>query len=119
MAEKNHITLYVNFRHLMNLDAMDIIQLIYSQYYKYEPVLLIAVHSFLYNVQSEFSKDRKFSLSFFNLHEVEDIWQLKTEKLGWLIQIKGTVTKSTEVRPELVRGNFQCKVCNQIIKSVN
>ena len=54
------------------------------------------MNSFIFNIEPDFAKDKNFALSFFNLHEVEDIRQLKTEKLGKLIQIKGTITKTTE-----------------------
>lgn len=52
-----------------------------------------------------------FYVSFYNMHEVENIRSLKTEKLGKLVCIKGTVTKTTEIRPELIIGNFTCNIC--------
>ena len=37
---------------------------------------------------------------------------MRTEKLGRLITISGTVTRITEVKPELLVGTFRCKECN-------
>ena len=112
MIKTTSKTFYVNFKHLMSLGVLDFIQIIYSEFYKYEETLKKAVGQFIYSQEPEFAKDKHFALSFFNLHEVEEIRQLKTDKLGKLIQIKGTVTKTTEARPELIKGNFQCRICN-------
>lgn len=34
------------------------------------------------------------------------------------MSITGTVTRSSEVRPELIEGAFQCLNCNEIIKGI-
>lgn len=39
------------------------------------------------------------------------IRELKTNKIGRLCSIRGTVTRTSEVRPELVFGTFQCMDC--------
>lgn len=43
---------------------------------------------------------------------------LKTQLIGALSGIEGTITKSTEVRPELVIGSFKCLMCNTIVKDI-
>lgn len=73
MVRNTSTTFYVNFKHLMNLGVIDVIHIIYSEYYKYEPVLRQAVTSFIFNLQPDFAKSKNFCLSFFNLHEVEEI----------------------------------------------
>jgi DNA replication licensing factor MCM6 len=37
--------------------------------------------------------------------------ELTTRKLGQLVSIGGTVTRTSEVRPELLVGTFQCNEC--------
>jgi DNA replication licensing factor MCM6 len=37
--------------------------------------------------------------------------ELKTGRLGHLISMMGTVTRTSEVRPELVAGSFTCLEC--------
>ena len=59
----------------------------------------------------DYARQKIFYVSFYNLHELDSIRSLKTDKLGKLIAIKGTLTKTTEVRPELLVGNFECKEC--------
>jgi len=43
---------------------------------------------------------------------------LKTEALGKMSSFEGTITRSTEVRPELITGSFICKLCNTLKKGV-
>jgi DNA replicative helicase MCM subunit Mcm2 (Cdc46/Mcm family) len=66
-------TFYVNFKHLMNLGCIEVIQIIYNEYYKYEPTLKQAASSFIYSLFPDYAKGKNFALSFFNLHEVEEI----------------------------------------------
>lgn len=46
------------------------------------------------------------------------IRDLRTEKIGKLISIGGTVTRTSEVRPELVFGTFVCEECKTIVRDV-
>lgn len=50
--------------------------------------------------------------SFHNSHVVYRIRELRSDKLGQLVSFSGTVTRTTQVRPELINGTFTCKVCN-------
>ena len=42
------------------------------------------------------------------------IRDLKMSKVGMLCAINGTVTRTSEVRPELLYGVFECKLCNSL-----
>jgi DNA replication licensing factor MCM6 len=44
--------------------------------------------------------------------------ELRTRLVGRLSSICGTITRSSEVRPELLFGNFTCLDCNKEIKDV-
>jgi DNA replication licensing factor MCM6 len=48
-------------------------------------------------------------VAFYNFPRVERIRAMGTDKIGRLISISGTVTRTTEVRPELMYGAFLCK----------
>ena len=39
--------------------------------------------------------------------------ELTTDKIGQLVAISGTVTRTSEVRPELFLGVFTCRECGQ------
>ena len=43
---------------------------------------------------------------------------MKSVKIGKLTAISGTVTRTTEVRPELLYGSFICLSCNTEVKDV-
>ncbi|CCE62971.1 hypothetical protein TPHA_0D03350 [Tetrapisispora phaffii CBS 4417] len=63
--------------------------------------------------------DRIFQISFFNLPIVNRIRDIKSEKIGHLLSISGTVTRTSEVRPELYKGSFTCDVCRAIVDNVD
>lgn len=46
------------------------------------------------------------------------IRDLRTERIGQLTSISGTVTRTSEVRPELVFGSFICQECRTTVKDV-
>ena len=49
---------------------------------------------------------------------VSAIRDLKTEKVGTLMSVSGTVTRTSEVRPELLFGSFVCEVCGGLVNEV-
>ena len=52
-----------------------------------------------------------YFVAFCNLPTVDKIRSMKTDTIGKLISLCGTVTRSTEVRPELLLGCFVCTAC--------
>lgn len=61
---------------------------------------------------------RDFNIAFYNMPLVNSIRDLKMDKIGQLISISGTVTRTSEVRPELVSGTFRCEACKTVISDV-
>lgn len=51
-------------------------------------------------------------MGFFSLRE------LSTAEIGKLVSVTGVVTRTSEVRPELLQGTFRCLDCGGIIKNV-
>ena len=47
-----------------------------------------------------------------------DCRDLKVEKIGHLSCFCGTVTRTSEVRPELFLGTFKCDSCLTVMKNV-
>ena len=62
--------------------------------------------------------DKIFALAFYNLPLVSRVRQLRTEQIGKLASISGTVTRTSEVRPELHLATFVCENCNSVIPDV-
>jgi len=61
---------------------------------------------------------RQFSIAFYNLPLVEGIRDMRTDKIGKLCALSGTVTRTSEVRPELTYGTFTCLVCHGTVRDV-
>ena len=62
--------------------------------------------------------DKLFTLAFYNLPLISRIRQLRTESIGRLLSISGTVTRTSEVRPELSVATFVCEACNTVVPSI-
>lgn len=62
--------------------------------------------------------DRKLDLSFTNNLIKMKIRDIKSHVLNKLISFTGTVTRTTQVRPELTKANFQCRICKAMICNV-
>ncbi|AMD22183.1 HGL157Cp [Eremothecium sinecaudum] len=62
--------------------------------------------------------ERVFQLSFFNLPTVNRIRDIRAERIGSLMSISGTVTRTSEVRPELFKASFTCDMCRAIVDNV-
>jgi len=65
------------------------------------------------------AKDRQqFFVSIYNMPEIITIRRLRTDKIGQLSSITGTVTRSSDVRPELLSGTFRCGKCGNCCENV-
>lgn len=62
--------------------------------------------------------ERLFQISFFNLPTVHRIRDIRSEKIGSLLSISGTVTRTSEVRPELFKASFTCNMCRAVVDNV-
>lgn len=62
--------------------------------------------------------DRLFSLAFYNLPLVSRLRQLRTSQIGKLLSVSGTVTRTSEIRPELSLGTFICEQCKSVVPNV-
>lgn len=139
----NISTIYVDYAHLATVEEGVLAEAILSQYYrflpflqkaltnlvrKYEPTLLYGRSS----GQTESSLDapstastgshteteKVFQIAFYGLPVVSNIRDLKTDKIGSLTCISGTVTRTSEVRPELYKATFVCDACRTVVTNV-
>ena len=62
--------------------------------------------------------DKLFTLAFYNLPLISRVRQLRTASIGKLLSISGTVTRTSEVRPELYLATFICEGCRTVIPNV-
>ena len=131
MREYELTTLYVDFGHLLQRDDV-LADAIQKQYYRFLPYLRRALLNLVTIFEPEYLKinptaattdsanlqSREFNVAFYHLPLVSGIRDLRTDKIGTLMSISGTVTRTSEVRPELLFGSFICEVCNGLINDI-
>ncbi|KAF9212121.1 MCM DNA helicase complex subunit mcm6 [Podila verticillata] len=127
-------TLYIDYQDLLMYDDV-LAGAIEDQYYRFLPYLRRAIQNLTWkynpaysyinttlgenaNVRPTGSMSREFSVAFHNVPAHEGIRDLRMTRLGKLMSISGTVTRTSEVRPELVYGTFTCKDCGGIMHNV-
>uniref|UniRef100_M4BTQ7 DNA replication licensing factor MCM6 n=1 Tax=Hyaloperonospora arabidopsidis (strain Emoy2) TaxID=559515 RepID=M4BTQ7_HYAAE len=110
-------SLFVDFSHVLEVDA-DLAHALQAHYYRWEPYLRRSVFEFIrledaaYTVNDDARKtQREFFVNFYNFQHVSHIRDLRTKCIGELLSFSGTVTRTTEVRPELLFGAFTCGDC--------
>ena len=111
MASNERSTLYVDFRHVQQHQS-DLADAIQAEYYHFEPTLREALREVMRREHAEYATDDKdFVVNFFNMPVQQCIRDLRTDKIAKLISFQGTVTRTSEVRPELLVAVFQCELC--------
>ncbi|GBE79886.1 DNA replication licensing factor mcm6 [Sparassis crispa] len=131
MREYELTTLYVDYGHLLQKDDV-LADAIQKQYYRFLPYIRRALHSLVAQYEPEYLKlnptaaatdsvnlqSREFNVAFYHLPLVSGIRELRTDKIGTLMSISGTVTRTSEVRPELLYGSFICEVCGGLVNEI-
>ncbi|KAG0323843.1 MCM DNA helicase complex subunit mcm6, partial [Podila humilis] len=127
-------TLFVDYQDLLIYDEV-LAGAIEDQYYRFQPFLRRAIQNLTWKHNPAYSyinttlgetatvrpsgtMSRDFSVAFYNVPAHEGIRDLRMARLGKLMSISGTVTRTSEVRPELVYGTFTCKDCNGVVHDV-
>lgn len=135
MVREGKRTLYVKMSHLEQIDGAsvsyepaDLRNVVETKYMMVRDSLNAAVPQLLSkledpDLQEEVRKAReteelKFTAAFYDLPTYSGIRDLRTSKLGRLTTICGTVTRTTEVKPELLVGTFQCCECMREVSGI-
>jgi len=114
-------TIEVDFRHVQQYDtSSNLVILLITQFFRFLTYLEKAVKMLFEQINANYVKEHpgQYHISFKNVSEHKKIRQLRSIELGKLISINGTITRSSEVKPELIKGTFICKMCNSAIKNV-
>lgn len=62
--------------------------------------------------------DKLFAIAFYNLPLVSRVRSMRAANIGTLLSISGTVTRTSEVRPELALATFICEACRSVVPDV-
>eukprot|EP00049_Salpingoeca_infusionum_P011179 m.192559 g.192559 ORF g.192559 m.192559 type:complete len:799 (-) comp14858_c0_seq1:250-2646(-) len=115
-------TIYVNFNDVMEFSS-ELYELIQSKYFRFQPFINDAAREYLVSLvpgleKDELERPRRFQVAFHSLQVVESIRALKTDKIGQLVCIRGTVVRTSAVHPELVFGTFKCLECATVMPNI-
>jgi DNA replication licensing factor MCM6 len=102
---------------------------IQSDMVRFERYLRQAIHQFVYHVQpllnqqnninnNNNNKGNTYFVALHNLPMILPLRKLRTHQIGQLCSIAGTVTRTSQVRPELLVGSFRCQKCGLLAQDV-
>ncbi|KAG8460942.1 hypothetical protein KFE25_010693 [Diacronema lutheri] len=118
MRDNETSTLYVNYQHVEAHDG-SLAEALRDHFYRLEPFLRAALKRYVSDEYAAHAASvKEFSVSFFGMPFTLKIRELKTDCVGKLSCISGTVTRTSEVRPELVEGVFACNDCGALVEGV-
>lgn len=120
LKERMRTTLYVDYDHMMRFNP-DLV-VIADEFFRFDPILRQCVGEFVAkhaetapNSADHPAPDptaRSYWLSIYNLPTVRKLRDLRSEQIGELSSVSGTVTRTSEVRPELLLASFTCGDCD-------
>ncbi|TPX35566.1 hypothetical protein SmJEL517_g02085 [Synchytrium microbalum] len=123
-------TIYVDYEKLVQCDDT-VAKAIMQQYYRLDPYLRKAVQNLVRSHDPEYLRVgagpsaatesgtlREFWVSFYGIPATRRLRELRTDLLGTLLSVSGTVTRTSEVRPELLWGTFRCPDCGTIMNDI-
>ncbi|CAL5214393.1 unnamed protein product [Lathyrus oleraceus] len=114
-------TMFIDFEHVIRFS--DLLQkAISDEYLRFEPYLQNACKRFVMELKPTFISDdnpnKDINVAFYNIPIVKRLRELATSEIGRLVSVTGVVTRTSEVRPELLQGTFKCLECGGVIKNV-
>ncbi|KAI9000197.1 MCM2/3/5 family-domain-containing protein [Gaertneriomyces semiglobifer] len=122
-------TVYVDFAHVTQYSEV-LATTIMNEYYRMEAYLRKAVQNVVREHDPDYLKIRvgqyiadtglvrEFWIGWYGTGTIKKLRQLRMDTLGQLTAISGTVTRTSEVRPELLYGTFRCGDCNSLVRDV-
>nr|KAJ3422233.1 MCM DNA helicase complex subunit mcm6 [Polyrhizophydium stewartii] len=127
--ESDTTTVFIDHAHLLEHNEM-LGQIVFEQYYRMEPYLRKAVQNLAREVApsslgvaqganvADETRLKEFWIAWFNVPLRKKLRELRMNLQGQLLEISGTVTRTSEVRPELLFGTFVCGECGSLVKDI-
>jgi len=112
-------TLFCDYQHVYNFNA-ELAEAIQTDYIRFEPFLRSALQKFLYELHPDMNDDskNKYFVAMHNLPNMLSMRNLRTDTIGQLTSVSGTVTRTSDVRPELLSGTFRCQKCGLAAENI-
>lgn len=112
-------TLGVDYTQVLQADA-ELAEAVQAEYVRFEPYVQRAVRTFVEQLHPELTRDTAdaaappplYQVAWWNVPNATPLRHLRMDAVGQLVTLTGcTVTRTTEVRPELRVGTFTCQKC--------
>lgn len=124
-------TIAVNYRHLLSYDP-DLAEAIEGEYVRFEYYLRRAAKEFVLACHPELDRESSgggntdtprssvssYFVAIYNAPSVLPVRALRTGTIGRFSSISGTVTRTSDVRPELLVGSFRCRKCGLVAPDI-
>ena len=127
-------TLFVNFQHLLR-DDPELAEAIAGEFCRFEGHLRRAVSGFVVHRHPALNRYIErgggsgnntpsdplvFFVAFFNCNpdQMKSVRTLRTDLVGSLVSLQGTVTRTSDVRPELLVAAFRCDKCGLLADKI-
>ncbi|XP_050367808.1 DNA replication licensing factor MCM6 isoform X2 [Argentina anserina] len=120
MINNESSTMFIDFSHVMAFNNL-LQKAISDEFLRFEAYLKNACKRFVMERRSNAMPDdvnKDINVAFCNLPASKRLRELTTAEIGKLVSVKGVVTRTSEVRPELLQGTFKCLDCGGVIKNV-
>lgn len=112
-------TLVVDFQHVVKQDA-ELAEAIQLEFVRFEPYLQNAAKQFVQHVHpdafnSNNNNNNLLFVAFFNVtsesNHSHSVRTLHSKHIGQLTSLTGTITRTSDIQPELLYGTFVCLKC--------
>lgn len=117
-------TLFLDFTHVLQADE-ELAEAIQADFIRFEPFLRRAVQIFVLELHPELddsaSANTQGTTYFVAVHSFPTtfpIRELRMDRVGRLSAVSGTVTRTSEIRPELLVASFRCQQCGLLAPNV-
>ena len=115
-------TFVIEYVHLLSYSD-ELAEALLDSFYRFEPYLRRALFEFVRRHMPGLQMDpagrpRMFWVSVCGLPHVRRLRDLRSDRIGALVSFSGTVTRTSEVRPELLVGTFVCDECGHEVTGV-
>ena len=102
---------------------------VFEEYYRYERVINLALSSFMWEqekflglgmgkAEEESKEHYEVTFDSSNSASVLGLRDLRCDRLGRLVSVRATITRTSEVRPELTVGVFKCTTCGSYSRPI-
>jgi DNA replication licensing factor MCM6 len=118
MERNEQTTIHVDFAHVKAWDE-PLAAAIAEEHARHEAWLKAGLQEVMREYHAEYFlnqgvEPKEFFVAFFNMPNTLKVRELKMSQLGALVAINGTVTRTSDVVPELLYGRFECRECHTV-----